>query len=106
MPLLYSELASVVQYMLVKGYSNLLFSRHRESWQNVGQILDSKANLNSYCNEVAKQLQIAYRPPHLPVDLRFLDGPGAHSRAPSEKMDMEARQEEFRMLMSRYKYSE
>ncbi|CAB9515705.1 Mechanosensitive ion channel protein [Seminavis robusta] len=48
--------------------------QHRESWQEVGQILDSKANLSSYCNEVAKQLNMHYRAPPLPVDLRYITG--------------------------------
>lgn len=37
-------------------------------------MLDSKANLSSYCNEVARQLQMHYRAPPLPIDLRNGEG--------------------------------
>ena len=48
----------------------LVIIQHRESWQNIGYVLDSKANLSSYCQEVLKQLGIHYKAPPLPVDLR------------------------------------
>ncbi len=35
------------------------------------QILDSKADLCSFCNELAKKLDIYYKAPPLPVDLRY-----------------------------------
>lgn len=35
------------------------------------QLLDSKANLSSYCQEVARQLKMHYTAPPLPVDLRY-----------------------------------
>lgn len=87
--------------------------RHRNNWQNIGLILDSKANLSSYCNEVAKQLNMHYRAPPLPVDLRYAhisqlpmsqEG-GATPKdnnfdtaAPAEEMDREAHIREFRQL--------
>lgn len=37
--------------------------------QNVGQILDSKGNLISFCHEVQRMLGMEYRAPPLPVDL-------------------------------------
>ena len=40
-----------------------------ESRQNVGQILDSKGNLISFCHEVQRMLGMDYRAPPLPVDL-------------------------------------
>ena len=38
--------------------------------QNIGQVLDSKANLVSYCHEVQKKLGMQYRSPPVPIDLR------------------------------------
>lgn len=43
--------------------------QHRDAWQNIISILDSKARLTSYCLEVAKQLNMRYVSPPLPVDL-------------------------------------
>jgi hypothetical protein len=73
--------------------------QHREAWQQVGQILDSKANLSSYCQEVVKQLNVHYRAPPLPVDLRYTsaDIPVPQGSA-HENMDQEARAGEFRSL--------
>jgi len=45
------------------------FNRHREAWQEVGQVLDSKANLTSFCQEVARQLDMEYQAPQVPVHL-------------------------------------
>jgi small-conductance mechanosensitive channel len=47
--------------------------QHRESWQNVGTILDSKGNFMSYCTEVQKMLGIQYKAPHLPIEMSIGD---------------------------------
>lgn len=47
----------------------LIVIQHREAWQEVGQVLDSKANLTSYCQEVARQLDMEYQAPQVPVHL-------------------------------------
>lgn len=73
--------------------------RHRESWQHIGQLLDSKANFVSYCHEVAKQLNMHYKAPPLPVDLRY--NPQVQvgdSVATEEDMNTEERTEAFRSL--------
>ena len=44
-----------------------LDNRHREAWQEVGQVLDSKANLTSYCQEIARQLEMEYKAPQVPI---------------------------------------
>lgn len=46
---------------------------HRELWQNVGPILQSKADLASFCLEVSKKLNLRYEQPPKPIHL-FLDG--------------------------------
>lgn len=56
-----------------RGYiSYTLIAQHRESWQKIGAILNSKANLTTYLLEVAKQLGLRYISPSLPVDLRMM----------------------------------
>lgn len=45
--------------------------QHRESWQNIGAILNSKAEVTSFTLEVAKQLGMRYRSPPLPVSLNM-----------------------------------
>lgn len=43
--------------------------QHRESWQQVPILLDSRANLASFCLELSKKLDLRYTSPPLPVDL-------------------------------------
>jgi len=75
--------------------------QHRDSWQNIGQLLDSKANLSSFCLEVASQLDIHYRAPPLPVDLKYsqdADPPVPMEVEGMHELDSEARAEEFRSI--------
>jgi len=46
-----------------------IIALHREAWQSIGTILESRATLTSYCSEVAKQLDMRYTSPSLPVSL-------------------------------------
>jgi hypothetical protein len=48
--------------------------QHREPWQNVGTVLDSKGNFMSYCTEVQKMLGIQYKAPHVPIELTTTAG--------------------------------
>lgn len=51
------------------GYK--VIAQHRNNWQQIGSLIESKANLTTYCLEVAKQLEMRYMCPHLPVDLNI-----------------------------------
>jgi len=53
------------QYVIALG--------HRSSWQDVGVILQSKADVASFCLELAKKLNMRYTAPPLPVDLNVAD---------------------------------
>jgi hypothetical protein len=44
---------------------------HREMWQNIGPILSSKADLDSFSLEVSKKLGLRYHQPPKPVHLTF-----------------------------------
>ncbi|KAL3792577.1 hypothetical protein HJC23_005547 [Cyclotella cryptica] len=46
-----------------------ILGQHRERWQNIGPILQSKADLSSFCLEVAKKLDMRYESPPMPVNL-------------------------------------
>jgi hypothetical protein len=48
----------------------------REAWQNVGTILDSKAQVASFCLELSKKLKMRYIRPPLPVDLALVKRAG------------------------------
>ena len=53
-----------------KGYVNYLtIAQHRHSWQDIGAVLVSKAELVTYELEIAKKLDMPYVCPPLPVDL-------------------------------------
>jgi hypothetical protein len=45
--------------------------RHREGWQNILPILNSRNTMHCYCLELAKKLDMRYKQPPLPVDLRM-----------------------------------
>jgi hypothetical protein len=89
-----------------------LVVQHRSSWQDIGQLLDSKANLSSYCQEVQRQLGMNYHAPPLPVDLKYagdlLAGVGggivgSGGTETSDDLDSVTRREEFRsMALSRH----
>lgn len=50
----------------------VVIGRHRLSWVNFGEIMQSKADLMHFCMELAKKLDIWYRNPPLPVDLNIV----------------------------------
>jgi hypothetical protein len=67
---LYSFRASEI--VTDKGYVEyLLVVQHREKWQFLGPIFESKANLQCYCVAVMKQLDIHYHAPPLPIDVKY-----------------------------------
>ena len=49
----------------------VIIAQHRNSWQGIGAILESKGYLVTYCLEVAKQLEMRYVSPNLPVSLNL-----------------------------------
>jgi hypothetical protein len=51
--------------------------QHRERWQNLGTVLMSQSDLSSYVLEVAKQLDMHYHAPAMPVELTVKDKKGA-----------------------------
>lgn len=77
---------------------------HRSSWQEIGMILDSKANMSSYCQEVAKQLGMHYTAPPLPVDLTYRRAEEQINQSTNaEEVDSEQRAREFRhMALNRH----
>jgi hypothetical protein len=55
-----------------QGFIEYVIScQHREGWQTMSPILQSKADLFSYCLEVQKQLNMRYSTPSVPVDLKI-----------------------------------
>ena len=49
-----------------------LFCAQREAWQSLISILESKAEVSSFCLELSKKLDMRYKSPPLPVDLAFV----------------------------------
>jgi Mechanosensitive ion channel len=44
---------------------------HREAWQNIIAIINSKAEVAAFCLELSKQLDLRVQSPALPIDLNF-----------------------------------
>lgn len=92
--------------------------QHRDAWQNIAQVLDSKANFVTYCHEVQKKLGMKYVAPIVPVELvdnRFQDvsslvesQPGESSLVESKENDDKGDDEEMQFeqfrSMARKKY--
>ena len=49
----------------------IVLANHRESWQNLRSILTSKAELASFALELSKKMNLRYRSPPMPIDLRM-----------------------------------
>jgi hypothetical protein len=49
--------------------------QHREAWQNITPILNSRNTMHAYCLELSKKLDMRYKSPHLPVDLNIVGKP-------------------------------
>lgn len=80
-----------------KGFVEyLIVIMHRDSWQMIGQVLDSKANLSSYCMEVTKQLGLNYRAPPLPVSLTYSKAAADVEDSVTQEVDGETQLREFR----------
>mmetsp|Transcript_25824 Transcript_25824/g.29982 ORF Transcript_25824/g.29982 Transcript_25824/m.29982 type:complete len:357 (-) Transcript_25824:211-1281(-) len=64
------------------GY--IIVLRHVDSWQNVGSILQSKADLQSFCLEVSKQMDMRFVSPPMPVHVSLDTGAGAELNVAKE----------------------
>ena len=63
-----------------------LCSEHRESWQQAGVIGQSKAELTSFCIELANQMNMRYQSPPMPINLNMTSGAGEASKPPAIDM--------------------
>jgi hypothetical protein len=43
--------------------------QHRESWQQIGPVLDSTAEVTSFCFELCEKLDMQYTAPPMPIQL-------------------------------------
>jgi hypothetical protein len=50
---------------------HVVVAQHRESWQNLGALLESKAQLSSFALELSKKMDMRYVSPPMPIDLNF-----------------------------------
>ncbi len=72
--------------------------QHMESWQNIGDVLQSQASVASFCLEVSKKMEMRFTAPPMPVDLSITNKYGdnvddmllsaarAHERVPSDML--------------------
>lgn len=51
-----------------------LVLQHREAWQNIGALLNSLADVQSYAFDVSKSMGMNYENPSMPITLRMTDG--------------------------------
>jgi hypothetical protein len=57
----------------------ILILQHRSSWQNIGALKSSQAEVQSFCLELSKKLDMRYKSPPLPVNLTIDQGSEADS---------------------------
>lgn len=53
----------------------VILLQHVESWQNVGDVLQSKAEISSFSLEVSKKMEMRFVAPPMPVDLNLPHDP-------------------------------
>ena len=75
--------------------------QHMEKWQNIGVILNSKAEVASYCLEVQKKLDIRYESPPMPVNLLGL-GPQTDVQSVFERAEIGASDPDFSSLANMF----
>lgn len=51
----------------------MVFCQHREPWQNIGAVMQSKADLQNFCLELSKIMDLRYVSPPMPVEFK-VDG--------------------------------
>jgi hypothetical protein len=51
-----------------------IVAEHRESWQQIGALLTSLANLSAFAFELSKEMKMGYKAPVMPVELKMMDG--------------------------------
>jgi hypothetical protein len=56
--------------MAEQGYIEYtIVLQHRESWQQIGPVLDSTAEVTSFCFELSAKLDMQYTAPPMPIQL-------------------------------------
>eukprot|EP00977_Amphora_coffeiformis_P020775 scaffold8471_cov184-Amphora_coffeaeformis.AAC.20 len=87
------------------GYQEyVVILQHRESWQNIGALLSSKAQVSAFCLELSKKMDMRYKNPLLPIDLSMSkiisdsteSSKGGHRRRPTRTA------EETREILSEF----
>ena len=63
----------------------LVIAEHRDNWQNLDGLLASRGSIRRFCHELAKQLDMRYVSPPLPVDLRINDAAALLGRTSSSQ---------------------
>lgn len=73
-----------------RGFINyIIIVQHRDSWQNMGAISTSKAELASYCLEVTKKLDMRFMAPPMPITLSMKNDKDADVEKDFQKAFME-----------------
>ena len=57
----------------------VLILQHRERWQNIGAILESRGEVFNYAVELVKELRMNYIAPHIPVDIQNCSSAADHT---------------------------
>jgi hypothetical protein len=63
--------------------------QHRESWQQIGALLTSLAEVQSYAYDMSQEMNMGYTSPSLPVEVRVASAPGAEQGASEPPLQAE-----------------
>eukprot|EP00980_Cylindrotheca_fusiformis_P014042 scaffold3670_cov124-Cylindrotheca_fusiformis.AAC.18 len=56
------------------GYvAYIVVAEHRESWQQIGALLNSLADLQAFAFELSKELKMGYKAPTMPIELSMMN---------------------------------
>ena len=57
-----------------QGYVQyIVILQHRSSWQEIGAVKQSHADVQSYCLELSKEMGMQFKTPVVPVNLSMVD---------------------------------
>jgi hypothetical protein len=73
------EWLSFAAFRMTRIEANLGFveykivAEHRESWQQIGALLTSLADLSSFAFELSREMKMGYKAPVMPVELKMIE---------------------------------
>eukprot|EP00980_Cylindrotheca_fusiformis_P014044 scaffold3670_cov124-Cylindrotheca_fusiformis.AAC.20 len=71
-----------------QGYvAYIIVVEHRESWQQIGALLDSLGDLQAFAFELSREMKMGYKAPTMPIELKMMDSADERRSSTTESED-------------------